>query len=118
MHQQFKKVPPGEFLGRKILQSILSSETLINYNEKRRERSSEGKYTTLTFKALKTRYIALKNDTRKKRRIKSRPLKGQLFNTMYVKSARIRVIKRINKMEKIIFFIVSTNNFVGLFRSR
>ena len=35
----------------KILQSILSSETLINYNEKRRERSSEGKYTTLTFKA-------------------------------------------------------------------
>lgn len=44
----------------KILQSILSSETLINYNEKRRERSSEGKYTTLTFKTLKTHYIALK----------------------------------------------------------
>ena len=49
----------------KILQSILSSETLISNHKKQMELSSEGKYTTPTFKALKTRYIALKNDTRK-----------------------------------------------------
>lgn len=60
-----KKVPPGEFWGKKTLQSILSSETLVNYNKKRREKFSEGKYTTLTFKARKTRYIALKNDIKK-----------------------------------------------------
>ena len=40
---------------------------LINYNEKRREKFSEGKYTTLTFKALKTRYIALKKRYKKAR---------------------------------------------------
>lgn len=41
----------------KIIQSILRPETLINYNEKRIEKSSEGKYTTLTFKALKIRWF-------------------------------------------------------------
>lgn len=49
-----------------LKQSILSSETLINNHKKQIELSSEGKYTTLTFKARKTRYIALENDTRKK----------------------------------------------------
>ena len=38
---------------------------LIVYNEKRRERFSEGKYTTPTFKALKIRFRALENDTKK-----------------------------------------------------
>lgn len=38
---------------------------LIVYNEKRRERFSEGKYTTPTIKALKIRYIAFKNDAKK-----------------------------------------------------
>lgn len=49
----------------KTLQSILSSETCLNNNEKRRELSSEGKYTTPTFKALKIRFRALENDTKK-----------------------------------------------------
>lgn len=49
-----------------LKQSILSSETLIVYSKKRHEIYSEGKYTTPTFKTLKTLYIALKNDTRKK----------------------------------------------------
>ncbi len=65
LNQQLKKSLSPNFWEDKSLQSILSSETLINYNEKRRERSSEGKYTTLTIKALKTRYIASKNDTKK-----------------------------------------------------
>lgn len=65
LNQQSKKSLSPNFWEEKILQSILSSETLNNYNKKRRERSSEGKYTTLTFKARKTRYIALKNDTKK-----------------------------------------------------
>lgn len=38
---------------------------LISCNKKRHELSSEGKHTTLTIKTLKTRYIALKNDTKK-----------------------------------------------------
>ena len=38
---------------------------LISCNKKRHELSSEGKYTTLTIKTLKTRYIAFKNDTKK-----------------------------------------------------
>ena len=36
----------------------------LNSRKKRRERSSD-KYTTSTIKALKTRYIAFKNDTKK-----------------------------------------------------
>ena len=67
LNQQPKKSLVENFGEEKILQSILSSETLITYNKKRRERYSEGKYTTPTFKALKTRYIALKNDTKKRR---------------------------------------------------
>ena len=47
---------------------------LISCNKKRHELSSEGKYTTPTFKALKTRYIALKNDT-----IKSTVYSAMLF---------------------------------------
>ena len=49
----------------KSAQSILSSETLISNHKKQIELSSEGKYTTPTIKALKTRYIALKNDKEK-----------------------------------------------------
>ena len=56
------------------MQSILSSETLITYNKKQHKLSSEGKYTTPTFKALKIRYIALKNDT-----IKSMVYSATLF---------------------------------------
>lgn len=67
LNQQLKKSLLENFEEEKTLQSILSSETLIIYNEKRRERFSEGKYTTLTFKVRKTRYIALKNDTKKAR---------------------------------------------------
>ena len=52
-------------VGKGILQSILSSEMCLNSRKKRREKSSEGKYTTSTIKALKTRYIAFKNDTKK-----------------------------------------------------
>ena len=39
---------------------------LIIYNKKRREKSSEVKYTTSTIKALKTRYIALKTTQKSK----------------------------------------------------
>ena len=51
-------------VGKGILQSILSSEMCLNSRKKRRERSSD-KYTTSTIKALKTRSIAFKNDTKK-----------------------------------------------------
>ena len=52
------KSPSWRIFGEeKIIQSILRPETLINYNEKRIEKSSEGKYTTLTFKALKIRWF-------------------------------------------------------------
>ena len=64
-HQQSKKSLLENFEEDKNLQSILSSEMLIVYNEKRRERFSEGKYTTPTIKALKIRYIAFKNDAKK-----------------------------------------------------
>ena len=58
----------------KSAQSILSSETLISNHKKQIELSSEGKYTTPTIKALKIRYIALKNDT-----IKSTVYSAMLF---------------------------------------
>lgn len=63
LNQQLKKSLLENFEEDKSLQSILSSETCVDNNKKRHKLSSEGKYTTLTFKALKTRYIALKNDT-------------------------------------------------------
>ena len=65
LNQQSKKSLLENFGEEKILQSILRSETLISNHKKRHKLSSEGKYTTLTFKALKTRYIALKIDTKK-----------------------------------------------------
>jgi hypothetical protein len=65
LNQQLKKSLLENFGEEKILQSILSSETCVDNNKKRYKLSSEGKYTTPTIKALKTRYIALKNDKEK-----------------------------------------------------
>lgn len=79
LNQQLKKSLLENFEEDKSLQSILSSETCIDNNKKRRELSSEGKYTTPTFKALKTRYIALKNDT-----IKSTVYSAMLFSKIII----------------------------------
>jgi len=69
LNRQLKKSLLENFGEEKILQSILSSETLISNHKKRHKLSFEGKYTTPTIKALKTRYIALKNDKEKARSI-------------------------------------------------
>ena len=66
-HQRSKKSLLENFREEKTLQSILSSEMLIICNKKRHELSSEGKYSTLTIKTLKTRYIALKKRYKKAR---------------------------------------------------
>jgi len=66
LNRQLKKSLLENFGEEKILQSILSSETLISNHKKRHKLSFEGKYTTPTFKALKTRYIALKKRHNKK----------------------------------------------------
>ena len=85
-HQRSKKSLLENFREEKTLQSILSSETLIIYNKKRYGLSSEGKYTTPTIKALKTRYIALK------KRYKKRRLKRRLFSySLFLFSTRPRI---------------------------